>query len=317
MLCLSWTCLSNMALLLNIFLLLVQNLYVHTLRPSNNEILSHSHRHSGFYTFFLKLKYRCSDAVNVLCHFLCVRPTAVVSRGATQQLFKGNVCAGNSLAAKASSWRDFVFVSDVTCQTGSRGERALALVTRKLLQSLHNTTIKKNNHVSATKILVCKNKKKALKTTTRTISGRLWILFCIFEWEHDNTSHVVTWRWTDLPMLFSHVGDVVFAVLVPAVARHTLPAWGRLHPLLFHTLFLPILPFLSFRALRGGLETWGGGGSSWTWRKLLCRCRSFVALQEKRRHRRHCKRLKVCSISAVVGHCRRNLFKLSGSIASA
>lgn len=37
-LCLSWTCLSNMALLLNIFLLLVQNLEMHTRRPcySNN-----------------------------------------------------------------------------------------------------------------------------------------------------------------------------------------------------------------------------------------------------------------------------------------
>lgn len=71
------------------------------------------------------------------CCFLCSRPTAVMNREATEQLQKQfmrkNSSAGNSLAAKASTRRDFVFVSDVTCQTGSGGERALTLVTRKLL----------------------------------------------------------------------------------------------------------------------------------------------------------------------------------------
>lgn len=46
-----------------------------------------------------------------------------------------------SLAAKATIC-DFVFVSDVTSQTGGGGEGALTLVTRKLLQSLHNTSSK-------------------------------------------------------------------------------------------------------------------------------------------------------------------------------
>lgn len=104
-------------------------------------------------------------------------------------------------------------------------------------------------------------------------------------------------------MLFSHVGDVVFAVLVPAMARHTLPSGGRLQPLLFHTLFLSILPAFFIGALRGGLEMWGGG--SWTRRKLRCRCRSFVALQEKKL-RSHCKSLELCNISTVVGNCRKN-----------
>lgn len=45
---------------------------------------------------------------------------------------------GYSLAAKATI-QDFVFVPDVTSQTGRGGEGALTLVTRKLLQSLHNT----------------------------------------------------------------------------------------------------------------------------------------------------------------------------------
>lgn len=45
---------------------------------------------------------------------------------------------GYSLAAKATI-HDFVFVSDVTPHTGGGGEGALTLVTRKLLQSLHNT----------------------------------------------------------------------------------------------------------------------------------------------------------------------------------
>ena len=45
---------------------------------------------------------------------------------------------GYSLAAKATI-HDFVFVSDVTSQTGGGGEGALTLVTGKLLQRLHNT----------------------------------------------------------------------------------------------------------------------------------------------------------------------------------
>lgn len=47
----------------------------------------------------------------------------------------------HSLAAKATIC-GFVFVSDVTSQTGGGGEGALALVTWKLLQSLHNTNRK-------------------------------------------------------------------------------------------------------------------------------------------------------------------------------
>ena len=45
---------------------------------------------------------------------------------------------GYSLAAEAAA-PDFVFVSDVTSHTGGGGEGAVALVTRKLLQILHNT----------------------------------------------------------------------------------------------------------------------------------------------------------------------------------
>lgn len=45
---------------------------------------------------------------------------------------------GYSLAAEAAA-HDFVFVSDVTSHTGGGGEGALTLVTRKLLQILHNT----------------------------------------------------------------------------------------------------------------------------------------------------------------------------------
>lgn len=48
---------------------------------------------------------------------------------------------GYSLAAKATV-HDFVFVSDVTSQAGGGGEGALTLVTRKLLQNLHNTNTK-------------------------------------------------------------------------------------------------------------------------------------------------------------------------------
>lgn len=47
----------------------------------------------------------------------------------------------HSLAAKTPIC-GFVFVSDVTSQAGGGGEGALTLVTRKLLQSLHNTNRK-------------------------------------------------------------------------------------------------------------------------------------------------------------------------------
>lgn len=53
-----------------------------------------------------------------------------------------------SLAAKATI-RDFVFVSDVTSQTGRGGEGALTLVTRKLLQFLHNTNTKTVGYISS------------------------------------------------------------------------------------------------------------------------------------------------------------------------
>ncbi len=46
---------------------------------------------------------------------------------------------GYSRAAKATI-HDFVFVPDVTSQTGGGGEGAVTLITRKLLQNLHNTS---------------------------------------------------------------------------------------------------------------------------------------------------------------------------------
>lgn len=52
---------------------------------------------------------------------------------------------GYSLAAKATI-HDLVFVSDVTPHAGGGGEGALTLVTRKLLQSLHNTNTKNVIH---------------------------------------------------------------------------------------------------------------------------------------------------------------------------
>lgn len=57
----------------------------------------------------------------------------------------------HSLAAKTTIC-GFVFVSDVTSQTGGGGEGALTLVAWKLLQSLHNTDRK-----ATTILLECKN----------------------------------------------------------------------------------------------------------------------------------------------------------------
>lgn len=52
-----------------------------------------------------------------------------------------------SLAAKATI-HGFVFVPDVTSQTGGGGKGALTLVTRELLQSLHTTRAQKHKGAS-------------------------------------------------------------------------------------------------------------------------------------------------------------------------
>lgn len=98
----------------------------------------------------------------------------------------------NSLAAKTTIC-GFVFVSDVTSQTGGGGEGALTLVTRELLQSLHDTS--------------AKTFKAALKNS--------------------QCSQIIHFRQTgalpDLAVLISHMMNVVFPVCVACVARCTLP----------------------------------------------------------------------------------------------
>lgn len=50
-----------------------------------------------------------------------------------------------------------MFVSDVASQTGGGGEGALTLVTRKLLQSLHNTQIKTFSYMVSKNKMYFKN----------------------------------------------------------------------------------------------------------------------------------------------------------------
>lgn len=123
---------------------------------------------------------------------------------------------GYSLAADATI-HDFMFVSDVTSQTGSRGEGALTFVTRKFLQILHNTGTYMSMNTSDDLYMHLKTK-----------------------WIQSNY----------LAMLFSHMGNVVFPVCVTCMAWRTLPPWGGLHPLCFHFLFFIFIhPFLLIWAL--------------------------------------------------------------------
>lgn len=129
--------------------------------------------------------------------------------------------AVHSLAAKTTIC-GFVFVSDVTSQTGGGGEGALTLVTWKLLQSLHNKNRK------TTTILL------QIEDEERTSIFILRILLLT----------VRVWR-THLAVLLGHMLDVLFPVCVASVARHTLPPRGGLRPLFLHRLFFAFIrPFL-------------------------------------------------------------------------